>query len=486
MKKTLLHPQWALACKRKGTELRLINGKYYLYEATSKWNSEKKRSVKITGRLLGRITEREGFVESEKIRLRKQQIKIEHIQVKEYGITATITNLFTDTLSALKEFFPDSWKQLICLAYGRLVYQSPLKNMSFHYSNSYLSEEYPNLDLSAKTLSYFFRALGEDRNRIVQFCRSFKISGDCILFDGTDIFSRSEQMELPKFSKSKFGTYDDMINLMCIFSVKLQTPVYYRLLPGNIKDISSFKMSLQESGVKDATIIIDKGFASKSNIEAIEKEGLKFIIPLPRSSSLINYEKVMSGDKRLFDGYFPYEGRYIWHYTVGVDEKKMITLFLDEELRNREEKDYLNRIESNTVNYSVEKFYDKRHTFGTIAVIRNTDNSPRETYVDYKTRGEVETMIDTLKNIVDADRTYMQNQSALEGWMFVNLIALKWYYFILNMLKKYELNKKYSPSDFLLFLSEVKMVKINDLWNKAEITRKTHDLIQKLNIIPIT
>ena len=102
-----------------------------------------------------------------------------------------------------------------------------------------------------------------------------------------------------------------MINLMCVFSVKQQSPVYYRLLPGNIKDVSAFKMSLQESGVKDATIIIDKGFASNSNIEALEKEGLKFIIPLPRNSSLIDYQKIKSGDKSLLDGHFQYEERYI-------------------------------------------------------------------------------------------------------------------------------------------------------------------------------
>jgi len=29
--------------------------------------------------------------------------------------------LFADTVSALKEFFPDSWQRLIALAYGRLV-----------------------------------------------------------------------------------------------------------------------------------------------------------------------------------------------------------------------------------------------------------------------------------------------------------------------------------------------------------------------------
>jgi transposase len=293
-------------------------------------------------------------------------------------------------------------------------------------------------------------------------------------------------MELPKFSKSKFGTYDDMINLMCIFSVKRQEPVYYRLLPGNIKDVSAFKLCLLESGVKDAIVIIDKGFASITNIEALEKEELKFIIPLPRNSSFINYDKVKAGDKRLFDGYFQFEGRYIWHYATALDETKTVTVFLDEELRNREEKDYLNRIESKVVKYSLENYHAKWHTFGTIALIHNTGKPARDTYCNYKTRGQVETMIDTLKNIVDADRTYMQNQLTLEGWMFVNLIALKWYYYILHLLKKYELNHIYAPADFLLFLSEVKKVKINESWHDAEMTQKTRILLQKLKILPIT
>ena len=61
MKKQSKHPQWATRHKRKGTELRLINGRYYLYEVSSKWNPEKKRAQKITGKLLGRI--RRGIID---------------------------------------------------------------------------------------------------------------------------------------------------------------------------------------------------------------------------------------------------------------------------------------------------------------------------------------------------------------------------------------------------------------------------------------
>ena len=165
MKKKASQPEWALPFKRKGTEFRNLNGRYYLYEISSKWNSEKKRSGKITGRLLGSITEAEGFVESEKSRLRRQQICADRIQVKEYGITAVIDYLFADMLAALKQYFPDSWQRLVILAYGRLVYQSPFKNMPFHYSNSYLSEAYPDIDMSGRSLGSFLR----DRYRVLKW-----------------------------------------------------------------------------------------------------------------------------------------------------------------------------------------------------------------------------------------------------------------------------------------------------------------------------
>jgi hypothetical protein len=56
------HQEWALKHKRPGTELRLMSGRYYLYEVSSKWNKEKKRAQKISGKILGRITEEKGFV----------------------------------------------------------------------------------------------------------------------------------------------------------------------------------------------------------------------------------------------------------------------------------------------------------------------------------------------------------------------------------------------------------------------------------------
>jgi len=64
-------------------------------------------------------------------------------------------------------------------------------------------------------------------------------------------------------------------------------------------------------------------------------------------------------------------------------------------------------------------------------------------------------------------------------------LQLPLYYRIYQPLAKYELTAKYSPMDFIVFLKEIRKVKINGKWYLAETTKKTEKLLQKLNI-PIT
>ena len=157
------------------------------------------------------------------------------------------------------------------------------------------------------------REIGRSRQQILNFFGEFKVGNDNILFDGTDLFSNSDKMRFPAKSKTKKGTFDNIINLMFIFSMKLQQPVYYRIMSGKIKDISSFKLCLDESGISDAIVIADKGFYSESNVKKLDKEQLRYIIPLRRNSTLIDYNPIEKGDFKKFDGYFMYEKKIIWH-----------------------------------------------------------------------------------------------------------------------------------------------------------------------------
>ena len=66
-----VHPEWATKHRKQGTELRLIRGNYYLYEYKTIYDKEKKRPRKISGKLIGAITQRQGLILSQKRQLEK-------------------------------------------------------------------------------------------------------------------------------------------------------------------------------------------------------------------------------------------------------------------------------------------------------------------------------------------------------------------------------------------------------------------------------
>ncbi len=56
----------------------------------SKWDPEKKRAKKSTGKLSGKKTELDGFVISDKDRLRKKEVSISKVIIKGLGVTVLI------------------------------------------------------------------------------------------------------------------------------------------------------------------------------------------------------------------------------------------------------------------------------------------------------------------------------------------------------------------------------------------------------------
>lgn len=473
------HPKWAIAHRKPGTELRFIRGKYYLYKVHSRWNPKKGRSQKITGQMLGRITQEHGMIESKK---RFDQESLRQMQIKEYGASYLITTLFEDTIRPLKKIFPQDWENLVGSAFCRLLYQSPLKNMDFHFSRSFLSEEYLQTALPAKQIGAWLKEIGHQRDKIVQFFKTFIQTEEHLLMDVTPFHSKSSYLSLAKQGYNSQHNFDPQVNLMMMFSTKLSLPVYYRLLPGNIRDVKAFHYSLQESGIHDAVLIVDKGFYSEANVEQLDQTKLRYVLPLRRNSKNVNYKPLEQPRKTGFEGYFKHNNRYIWYYHYAF-QNKIIYVFLDESLKQREEQDYLNRIETHPEEYSFEEFQNKNTQFGTLVLLSNLKNKhPKDIYAIYKSRMAIETMANALKNILDADRHYMRDEESLEGWMFINHLALLWYYRLYQLIKQKDLLAQFSPQDLLLHLSEIRKIKIDQAWYLAEITSSTQKLLKQLDI----
>lgn len=480
-KKESAHPSWATQHRKAGTELRYINNKYYLYEVSSKYEPAIKRARKITGKLLGKITEKDGFIASSKDKLRKiaeQPAVIDNLTTKEYGTQQLLLKFAAKQYHALEKVFGDEAKVIFAFAFFRLTEQSPIKNVPVFYMHSYLSELWKGTTITDKSISQLLRKLGANREKLIEYQKNFIQKGEKVLLNMTHVVTHSRQIESAHRGYNNSMSFEPQVNLMYLFSAQQHEPVYYRLLPEKIRDVKAFSLTMKECGLKDVTLIADKGFYSKKNTDTLDEEHLHYIIPLQRGNKLIPYPKANMLDKQIWDGYFTFNEKIIW-YRI----KNNVILYLNQGLKIAEEKDYLKRVEAEKENYTMTSFYEKQTHFGTLALINNNDEKTAEdVYVQYKSRTNVETMFDALKNIINADRTYMQNNDAIEGWMFINHVALQFYYLIYQQLLAHKLLNKYSVTDFLKFTHGIKKIKINGSWYLSEITKPVKALLDKLKL----
>lgn len=473
-----MYPEWVEQHRGKGKEIKFIRGKYYLYERTNIWDKEKKQAKKISGNYLGRITP-EGLISPDRKMVKK--IGPQEIPNKEFGASKYLMEIGSDILENLKKHFPNLWQEIAVMSVLRTYHPQPFKQIEDSYAHSYLSVEYPDLNLSKQRITKILQDIGNRRNDVVKFMKEYLYEAEHVIFDGTIITSHSEKMDISQVGYNNKRSYKPQVNLLYAFSTKPEiSPAYYRVIPGSICDVTAFSKTVEETGLQDALIIGDKGFGSKKNFDALEGACLKYIVPLRRSSVHLNSEVLRAGHANGFEDYFLFRGRPIFYFSHKEGEISYCT-FVDGELRLREETDYIRRIEEGKEGYTREGFAERRLKFGVILLRSNVDKSPKEIYETYKTRAMIEESFDTLKNLLGQDASYMQSDASFEAWAFINHISLMFSYRLWNILKSRELFKFYSSSDVLRLLSFVRKLYINEEWVFSEICKKSRDIIKTLD-----
>ena len=499
-------PEWALPFKEKGTEIRKINNGFYKYEVAFIYNKETKKTIKKTVRLLGKITEKDGFIPSSKDKLRRKSEELPVVDIKTFGVFNLFSDLMKDEIVSLKEFFGETESEkLLSFAMMRWAYQTPIKRATNYHSHDFCSEFWSTKTMSDKIISANLKYFGENREKVVGWMQTLlkdvpEAEQNYVLLDSTHSVTVSDNLAINAKGYNPNFDFDKQIRLMYLFSAQMKQPIYYRLVNGNIPDIKSMSLSIKEMNIKnkDVVFISDKGFYSAENVAELNKEKLYYIIPIKRDNQMIDYSPLQQQDFKKNMNYFIFQNRVIWYYSYQSGDNKLIT-FLDESLRVNEETSYLNLVNSKPDEYSKEKFNEKLHSFGTMTITYNIADQPdtKQTkkkkgekekprehtiYEAYKERNEVEIMFDSYKNYLDADVSYMQNRYVLEGWLFANFIAMIAYYKLYIRLREANLLNKNSPKDIIELSKAICKSKIRGNWNICETTEKTQKLFAKIGI----
>lgn len=482
-------PPWMKKFKEPRTEIKHIKGGYYKYQVSYKYNPLKKRTDKITGVLLGKITEEDGFIPSDKNTLR-QETQTTAVDIKGYGLYYLFFDLIREEFEKLCAFFSKSECELLfAFAMFRWAYNTPIKRAPYYYLHDFCSEEFTDKKTTDKNVSNLLKTIGENRAKTVAWMKTL-LEGqqrsdkeEFVMMDSTHVISKSDLLTVNARGYNADFDYDEQIRLMYLFSAENRHPVYYRLINGNITDVKSMSLCLAEMQVQNVIFISDKGFYSKDNVKVMKDMGLQYIIPLRRDNSLINYQPLLKKSFKLGLSYFLYQKRVIWYYVYRKEGFNLMT-FLDESLRSKEESDYIDRMDRLPEKYTQEKFEKRLSSFGTLTFsfdIR-TEKTPQEIYQAYKQRNEIEIVFDAYKNFLGADVMYMQNRYVLEGWLMANFIAMIAYHKLFARMRLVKKLDKHSPKDIIEQSKSIYMLKMNGEWNISETTKKTHDLFKLLGI----
>ena len=490
----MVFPEWVLKFKEPKTEIKYIKGCYYKYAIAYRYNPQKKRTDKITKELLGKITENEGFIPSNKLQLKRDATILPRVDIKNYGIYRLFTSLLGDECKDLLSIFSAEISQvLLVVAMMRFAFHHPLKRMSYEHAHDFCSQDWAINGLNDKKITSALKHVGENRNILVDWMKSRLGINDMklnnfVMIDSTHIHSLSEHLHINATGYNPQHNYDKQIRLMYIFSAQLKLPIYYRLINGNITDLTSMKTCAEELGVENVVFIADKGFYSKKNTTDLRSNHLYYIIPLQRDNNLIDFGPLQAANfKKNLRTHFIYQNRVIWYYSYEKNGEKLTT-FLDETLRLEEENDYLTRTKTQPDAYKEDNFFEKMHQFGTLTITSYLPEelTPQQLYETYKQRNEIEMMFDAYKNVLKADVTYMQNRYVMEGWLMANFIAMTAYYRLYQRLKEAKMLSKYAPKDILQISRSIHKLKINNIWKTSEITKKDTELLKKIKIDYLT
>lgn len=496
MKTESNHPGWALEHKKTGTELKLINGRYYLYAVKSVYDKSLKRSKKVSLGILGSITQEKGFIPSPKKELRIKSEKpysYKEVFAYEYGLSKWLFDVLKNngTLQELKEHFPTLWQFIMVMVFCRIGYKSPLKNIQFYVEQSNLLHLLNWTEtLNDQKISDLLFELGSMQATIHKFLKPKDNSHKTVLMDATDVVLQSNHIGLSQKGYNSDMNFQPQFVLLYMYSASTLEPLYYRLLPGNIREVSAMQNTIKISGMEQCVFIADKGFFSESNLLELERLDMTYIIPLKRDNPNISYDLLNNIEQS--DNYFEFAKRYVFYANPVTNNNRIINLFLDGKLKEQEKTDYLTRINSLPESYSKPKFNQKVKAMGTLSIMHNTELAPKELYLEYKNRGEIEQFFDHLKNTLDASSSNMQREESLNGWMLINHLSMKIIYTLFVTLKTTSLNKtqklnhKYSINDVIEHLKSIKKIQFtpND-FIIAEMNKATKILLAKMKI-PIT
>ena len=285
------------------------NGAAYVYSVENYWDKEKKapRNRQVC---LGRLDEETGaIIPSKRMKQAKDDAVPEagpRANVKVYGPYLLLNKLAEDIglSSALKKSFPNTHEKILSLAFFVAQKGLALSRCEAWSEN----HQHPmNQLISSQRVSELLKEMAEsERLHFLSIWLKRLSENDLLCYDITSISSYATANEYVRWGYNRDGESLPQINLAVLYGQRSGLPAYYRRLPGNISDVKTLQSTMDTLDFLGETklhFILDRGFYSEKNVDALLGKRYHFALAIPagrlwvRNIIDLYYDQVVSPER---------------------------------------------------------------------------------------------------------------------------------------------------------------------------------------------
>ena len=431
--------------QRKKTEsgylqLRTRKGHFYVYRDTSRWDKQRKKPVKTT-ELLGAISPDGAYTP------KHPRKAYSTTRIYDYGDAELLLSLSRDLRDAAADM--PHGDELLALSIIRAIDPGPIRLAQSVWDDTYASTKL-SVDLSPRNISEALTSIGYMVEETYDLFARLTPEGGMLFYDLTSVLSYSKYLRLAERGYNPGWERVGQVKVAMAFSTGTWLPVAVDVFYGSLKETKILRYFIERFPGAELGFVLDRGFKSYELLRDLREDGIHYIAALMRNSKLLPSSAVMGGA-------FEYgEKRMIAFSKRRRAPYGFLYLYEDPRLRESEEEHLLGKVSRGEM--TMEEYRRERRMAGVFGIVSDLDVEPREVYVKYKEREEIEQVFDYMRNDLEADRSYLGRDEAVRGYFVVVFLAMRLYFKVLRRLRERGLVGKVSVREVLYELSKMRMI----------------------------